>query len=99
MTEKALTAAVARLLKERSRDGTLTYVKLHGGPMQQAGMPDFLVIDRGRVLFLELKGEGGQVTQLQAFTMRRLENAGARCYVVRSPADALAALDDYSTKR
>lgn len=94
MTEKALTNIVSRLLKERSRTGTLTYVKLHGGPMQQAGMPDFLVIDRGRVLFLELKGDGGAVTQLQAFTMRRLENAGARCYVVRTLDEAIAALDN-----
>ena len=84
--ERSLTAAVTRLLKERSKGGEVFFLKLHGGPMQRAGMPDFLVIIRGCILFLELKANGRGVTPLQAITMRRLEHAGARCLVVRSAA-------------
>jgi hypothetical protein len=60
--------------------------------MQRAGLPDFLVVIDGRAIFLELKGDGGQVTPLQSVTMQRLETAGAKTAVVRSLGDLTKAL-------
>jgi hypothetical protein len=88
MTEAALTKQVVRELKRRK----LWHCKLHGGPMQRAGLPDFLVVIDGRAIFLELKGDGGQVTPLQSVTMQRLETAGAKTAVVRSLGDLTKAL-------
>lgn len=88
MTEATLTKQVTRELKRRK----LWFVKLHGGPMQRAGLPDFLVVFDGHAIFLELKGDGGEVTKLQEITLARLRAAGATTAVVRSLDDLTDAL-------
>ena len=60
-------------------------VKLHGNPYQSAGLPDLLVVLRGRVVGVEAKapriGESrehalGRVTLRQRAVLDRIEKAG-----------------------
>lgn len=66
-------------------------VKIHGGPMQQAGIPDLLCCVEGRFVALEVKLPTGNhpVSRLQAAQLERIDRAGGIAYVVRSPAEAL----------
>lgn len=76
-------------------------VKLAGGPYQQSGLPDLLVIVDGRAYGLEVKrqkmGESeeharGRATVLQLATLEKMREAGAVTAVVLSPEEALQAL-------
>jgi len=71
-------------------------IKLHGGPYQQAGLPDLLVVIRGRAVFLEVKRPGGALTPLQEHTIARLRAAGALAEVVRSADEALVKLRPFA---
>lgn len=79
-------------------------VKLAGGPYQQAGLPDLLVVYGGRVLVLEVKcprpGESeqaarGRVTDQQRASLDRFDQAGAQASVVISVDQALAVAKRY----
>lgn len=58
----------------------------------RAGVPDLAVVHRGRALFLELKAKAGYLSQRQREMHRELSYAGAAVCVVRSVAEAEAAL-------
>jgi hypothetical protein len=78
---EVVAAAVSALTRHRARAGV-------GGE----GAPDLLVCSRGRAIGLEVKAEDGVVSEVQ-----RQWHAAARArslpvMVVRSPADAVAAL-------
>lgn len=64
----------------------------HGEPMGRVGAPDFLVCYRGRFYGLEVKRQGGMPTAIQSATLRKITQAGGIALVVRSIADALAAI-------
>ena len=49
-----------------------------------SGIPDILVIHKGRALWFELKTEKGVVSEIQKWTHLKLINAGCECFVVRS---------------
>lgn len=83
---------VARIMSALRKRGAYV-VKLHGGPTQQAGLPDLLVVHEGRVAFLEVKRPGGKPTPLQEHTMTQLRNHGATACVVWSVEDALGAME------
>lgn len=77
--------------------------KIHGGPYQRVGLPDLLVIVRGRAIGLEVKaqrpGESveharNRATPTQLATLSAMELAGAPARVVLSPAEALTAIAD-----
>lgn len=53
-----------------------------------AGVPDRLVLIKGRAVFVELKSPTGRVTRRQALMHRRLQGLGFPVEVVRSTADA-----------
>ena len=78
--EGRLTSAIIRRLKSMN----LWWVKLHGGPMQRAGLPDILIVDHGMAKFMELKAPAGRVSPLQEATMGELRRAGAEAVVIRS---------------
>ena len=67
-------------------------VKLHGGPMQQAGLPDVLAVKAGRAFFLEVKLPGGNATRLQESVMRDLRDVGAVAATVHSLEEVLQAV-------
>jgi Holliday junction resolvase len=58
----------------------------------RAGTPDLLACYRGRFYALEVKSAAGRVTALQRHELDRAALAGGTATVVRSVADALAAL-------
>lgn len=79
--EKQITNAIIRILK---RTPNLWYVKLHGGPMQQAGLPDLCLVVNGMSVWIEVKAPGGTVSPLQERTMGQIRDAGGLTFVVRS---------------
>lgn len=102
--EKKIVDAIVRYLKElqRSPRACVWFLKIHGSPMQRAGVPDLLVVIDGHAVFLEVKTETGKVTKLQEHTMKKLREARATAVVVRSVDDASRCLIElkklYSTK-
>ena len=79
---------VGKIVKMAERHGWYA-VKVHGGPMQKAGLPDLLMLKRGRAVFLEVKqpglGKKSDPTPLQVRRMAELPaRGGCDCFVVRS---------------
>lgn len=89
LTEKKVTAKIIAYLKTVPG---LWWFKVHGGPMQQAGIPDLCVVHAGRAIFLEVKHPGGKPTPLQIAMMERIEAAGGVAAVVQSTEDVVEVL-------
>jgi hypothetical protein len=86
--EGAVTAAIVKFLKAMRKSGApIFYVKLHGGPMQRAGMPDLLVFYGGRTFGIEIKRPGKDATLLQHFILGEMARAGVNTAVVSSVDD------------
>ena len=67
-----------KLVKQLQAKGEPIWaVKIHGGPHQQAGLPDVHVTYRGRSLWIELKAPGKSPTPLQLSTLNKIQKAGA----------------------
>lgn len=58
-----------------------------------AGIPDMIVLYRGRAYFIEIKAEDGSVSPAQRDVAFAILACGSRYAVVRSAAEALACLD------
>lgn len=82
MTESQLERRVTQWCKSRN---LLTYKFVSPN---NRGVPDRLVIAKGRVLFLELKQPGKKPTKLQEHEMARLRAAGCWVYWVDNWPDA-----------
>jgi len=65
--------------------------KIHGGPMQAAGIPDLVGCIDGHFIALEVKLPSGgyDATRLQESTMASVRRAGGLSTVVTSVEDAL----------
>lgn len=85
ITESSLVARIVAALKKRGA----WVVKLHGGPLQQAGLPDLLVLHLGQVTFLEVKTPKGIVSPLQEHTLTRIQAHGGTAVVVRTLDEAI----------
>ena len=70
MRESTIEAVVCAYAKSK---GCLT-LKLSG--QNQKGQPDRMFLHKGRVLFIEFKAPGNQLTALQARWLDRLANHG-----------------------
>lgn len=46
------------------------------------GIPDIMAIKRGNVVFLEVKAEGGKLSELQEFRIEQLKSVGVFAKVV-----------------
>ena len=86
--EKAIVDKIKTVLKSRG----IWVTKLHGGPTQQSGLPDLLVVLNGRACFLEVKQPGCVATPIQLHTLEQLRKAGAIAVVVTSVSEALEAI-------
>lgn len=102
--EQVLHQQVARLLDTILSDSWWTTIG-HGRPgrLQSAiqkgmgvkpGVPDIMILDAGRVIFIELKAKGGQLSEAQKACHPLMRQAGAAVYVARSLEDVVSALDD-----
>lgn len=63
------------------------YMKLRGGPYSVRGLPDIVGVFNGHFFALEVKASKGEVTPLQAHTLRKIYEAGGAASVVRSVKD------------
>jgi hypothetical protein len=81
LTEREFASIVADLARQL---GWLRY-HTYRSERSQPGFPDEVLV-RDRVLFVELKREGGRLSPSQELWQRRLRDAGAETYVWR-PAD------------
>lgn len=91
--EATLRASILKAIRQRyhRRDGVLVY----GRPASAAtgpGHPDLFGVVQGFFLALEIKTRTGRPTPLQVQRLQELRECGAYAWVVRSPAEALAAI-------
>lgn len=87
MTPEAKTtlAVINRLKQHKYRtQEPIWWCKLHGSPMQRAGIPDLLVVYHGLALFFEIKAPGRKVSPLQMHVMDEIQLAHGRVWVIRS---------------
>lgn len=62
------------LISRCEKSGFLCYKFVSPG---RRGVPDRIVIGRGHVVFIELKSENGEPSEIQKLVMRRMRAAGA----------------------
>lgn len=81
--------------------------KVHGGPMQVAGIPDLLIVVQGRIIGAEVKfqrpGESesharGRATTLQINQINKIRAAGGTADVVLSIDETLALIEQALTQ-
>jgi predicted type IV restriction endonuclease len=81
-----------KMLRALRKD--IWWIKLHGGPMQEAGVPDLLVILDGAHFFFEIKKPGAKATPLQQIQMDRINLAGGKALVVHSAGEVKLTLTE-----
>lgn len=69
------------------------WVKIHGGPFQQAGIPDIIGCWKGRFIGIEAKMPGNGPSGIQKLTLTALEKSGARVGIAYTVKEALAIRD------
>lgn len=108
--ESGLVLQIVRAIKTKFPAAWV--MKVHGGPMQVAGIPDLLIVVNGRLIGAEVKhqkpGESveharGRATPIQLNQIEKIRAAGGVAGVVLSPEETLEligqALGQISEKR
>jgi hypothetical protein len=67
-------------------------VKIHGGPYQEAGLPDLLILHGPFAVWAELKMPGKKPHILQWAQIQSIRRAGGIAFVAYSPEQILAVL-------
>ncbi len=81
MTKHAnILASITRWLDKQG----IFWIKIHGSPYQRRGLPDLLVIHKGKPYFFEIKPPGSLASEMQLHQLDRIRKAGAIAEVVRS---------------
>lgn len=75
------------------RGSPVWWAKIHGGPLQQAGLPDLSIVYRGIPVWVELKRPGGRLTKLQARTLQAIRAAGGVAEVAESAGELAELLE------
>jgi penicillin-binding protein-related factor A (putative recombinase) len=76
------------------------WFKVHGSPMQLAGIPDIIGCYRGRFIAFEAKRDAtGKPTAIQAYMMEKIRAAGGIATLIYTPEMALARLDRIDEQR
>lgn len=76
-SESNLSAKCKLHIKQLQSQGVPIWgVKIHGGPHQQAGLPDWHITYFGKSYWVELKAKGKKPSPLQEATMKRIREAG-----------------------
>jgi hypothetical protein len=104
LTEAAIQRSIFAHLAQRGAPGVFAFHPANGGwrsPTEAAifkgmgvvaGVPDIIVIHKGKVYGLELKSAGGRITAAQTQTLAKMAAAGANVGVAYSLDEALDAL-------
>lgn len=91
--ESRLRDAIKKYVDDLRKGGlSIKYLKIHGGPMIEAGTPDILVVLDGRAYFLEAKVKPNKASPLQEQRIKEWLSAGARAAVVHSVEDVQSIL-------
>lgn len=69
------------------------WVKIHGGPFQQAGIPDIIGCYKGRFIGIEAKMQGNGPSGIQRLVLDQLTAAGAYCGLAYSIQQAINVRD------
>lgn len=94
MRESSLVRRILKALKGRGG----YWFKVHGHPGQTRGLPDIIGVYQGRFVGLEVKvpHRKDRVTELQAYTLEQIRQAGGVGEVVTSVQDALDIISQIS---
>lgn len=90
--KKPETKLVEKMIDRLKAEGGF-WVKIHGGPMQQTGIPDIVGCYKGKFIGIEVKIPGNKPSALQKVVLKELEEAGANCGVAYSIEEALKIRD------
>lgn len=66
--------------------------KIHGGPFQDAGLPDIMGYYKGRGFAFEVKEPDGKPSELQLETIADMKRAGAVTGIITTAKEAIDAL-------
>jgi hypothetical protein len=109
--EQAIQRALVQHLHLRAAVGVYWFHPANGGsrrPIEaailkacgvRAGTPDLICIKGGRTYALELKAEGGRVTDAQRLAHKELRAAGAEVAVASGIGEALSVLERWELLR
>lgn len=98
--EAGLVKQIAGAVKKKYPESWI--MKVHGGPMQVAGIPDMLIVVDGRLIGAEVKHRKpreseeharGRATPIQRAQIEKLRAAGAVAGVVLSVEETLALIE------
>lgn len=95
MSELNLKVRVMRHLRENYPDAVMWKIS----DMYVSGIPDIVMVYKNKVLWIELKTEVGSLSKIQRYTLKKLRDNGARCFVVRSLTDLITILEYEYGKR
>jgi hypothetical protein len=85
-----LEKTIERAIRKAANAKGWWIIKMHGGPMSRAGLPDLLCIRNGDVRWIEVKRSNtAGATPLQAETIRRLTMGGTPARVCHSAEEAM----------
>ena len=90
--KKPETALVEKIIDRLKAEGGF-WVKIHGGPMQQAGIPDIIGCYHKRFVGIEVKVGDNKPSKLQKIVLDELLQAGSRCGVAYTLSQALGIRD------
>lgn len=94
--ESSIVGAIFKYLKPLPHS---FWFKVHGGWFQRAGLPDIVGVLNGRFVALEVKRPGNGPTELQTYTIEKLQAAGAVAEVVYSVEDTKVVLRALTLKK
>jgi VRR-NUC domain len=109
--EQIIQKAVFAHLRWRGAPNVFTFHPANGGyrtPIEAAifkamgvvaGTPDVICIKRGQVFALELKADGGQLTNTQRETIETMQRAGAVVAVAHGVDEAITQLENWQLLR
>lgn len=91
--EGKITDKIKKYLQELKKAGApVFYFKVHGGPIQQAGIPDWHILYDGAPHYLEVKAPGKKASRLQQHIMNQIAEAGGITCIVTSLEEVKAIL-------
>jgi Holliday junction resolvase len=76
------------------------WFKIHGSPMQLAGIPDIIGVYHGRFVAFEVKRDATKKpTALQAYTIHKIRDAGGIALVIYTAEQAMQVLQRIEARR
>lgn len=85
---------IRRVVKWAQTNGVLC-ARMHMGRGVQAGYPDYLMLlPNGKSVWMEFKGTGGKLSELQRVRIAQLRAQGQLVYVISDPVIGVVVLGD-----